>query len=62
MEVETPQKERIQMSSFNISFADISNLESLVNEADDVLSKKGLAMEHFVEMKRIIKKVKSNKS
>jgi hypothetical protein len=59
---QTSEKEQLSISSFSITFGDLSNLESLINEADEKVSKKGLSVEHFAEMKRIIKRVKNNKN
>lgn len=59
---QTSEKEQLSISSFSITFGDLSNLESLINEADEKVSKKGLNVEHFAEMKRIIKRVKNNKN
>ncbi len=59
-EKETEDKSPIAISSFKISFGDLSNLESLINEVDEKIAKKGLNVEHFAEMKKIIKKVKNS--
>lgn len=55
-------KQSLSVSSYSVSFGDLSNLESLVNDADEKISKKGLNVEHFSEMKKIIKKIKNSKN
>lgn len=59
---EKKTEESISLSTFSISFGDLSNLESLVNEADEKMAKKGFNVEHFSEMRKILKKVKNSKS
>ncbi len=56
------EKQTLGISSFKITFGDLSNLDALIEDCERKMSEKGLNVEHFVEMKKITRRVKNAKN
>ena len=53
------EKQTLGISSFNITFGDLSTLDALIEDCEKKMATKGFNVEHFVEMKKVIRRVKN---